>query len=42
MVESTGQLGKFEHGSIQFEIKDEDKGLIAGEMITAAVRVNMI
>ena len=46
MVESSQAVAKpdaarFEHGTIQFEIKDEDQGIFAGKSVTGAILVNM-
>jgi hypothetical protein len=46
MVESqstavTTDFGRFEHGTIQFEIKDEKEGITAGETLSGAILVIM-
>ena len=43
MVEQSisGELSRFAHGTISFEIKDEDQGVYAGQTLNGAILVNM-
>jgi hypothetical protein len=43
MVEQSisGELSRFAHGTISFEIKDEEQGVYAGQTLNGAILVNM-